>query len=75
MERQNRKTTITVRVKTAERVKMYGQFGQSYDDLLNEIIDDLENKIDSDPEYQELATTEEYLMEIASKVKKQHGME
>lgn len=69
MEKQNRKTTITVRVKTAERVKMYGQFGQSYDDLLNEILDDLEHKIDNDPEYQELATTEEYLMDIARQVR------
>jgi hypothetical protein len=35
-------TVVRLAVKTKERLKRYGQFGESYDDLINRILDEIE---------------------------------
>lgn len=35
-------TVIRLAMKTKERLKRYGQFGESYDDLFNRILDEVE---------------------------------
>jgi hypothetical protein len=35
-------TVVRLAVKTRERLKRYGQFGESYDDLINRILEEIE---------------------------------
>jgi hypothetical protein len=35
-------TVVRLAVKTRERLKNYGQFGESYDDLINRILNEIE---------------------------------
>jgi hypothetical protein len=35
-------TVVRLAIKTRERLKRYGQFGESYDDLINRILDEIE---------------------------------
>jgi len=35
-------TVVRLAVKTKERLKRYGQFGESYDDLINRILEEIE---------------------------------
>jgi hypothetical protein len=35
-------TVVRLAIKTKDRLKRYGQFGESYDDLINRILDEIE---------------------------------
>ena len=35
-------TVVRLAIKTKERLKKYGQFGESYDDLINRILEEIE---------------------------------
>jgi hypothetical protein len=35
-------TVIRLAVKTKERLRKYGKFGESYDDLINRILEEIE---------------------------------
>jgi len=35
-------TVVRLAIKTKERLKRYGQFGESYDDLINRILEEIE---------------------------------
>ena len=47
----NNKTTIQVSKATRDRLKRHGRMGESYDDLLNRIMDFLEKLSTSDKRY------------------------
>jgi len=40
----NEITTIQLKKETVERLKKHGEFGQSYDDLLNTLLDKIKKK-------------------------------
>lgn len=46
--------TIRISEKTAKRLKKLGEFGQTYDDVVSEALDELEQLIDHDDEEVEL---------------------
>lgn len=39
-------TTIQIKLSTRERLKFFGKFGMTYDDVINDALDQLENAID-----------------------------
>jgi len=45
--------TIRIKKKTQDRLKFFGKFGMTYDDVINDALDQLEEAIDESMEEEE----------------------